>query len=84
MDRKAIVLDYLRKCNAYAEKSIARKQNRGETEQTSSWESYIEFNNHAIEEIQNGTLNSWFSPMPTSNMEHAANIQYGTCGATGC
>jgi flavin reductase (DIM6/NTAB) family NADH-FMN oxidoreductase RutF len=71
MDRKAIVLDYLRKCNAYAEKSIARKQDRGEVEQTSSWESYIEFNNHAIEEIQNGTLNSWFSPMPTSNMEHA-------------
>jgi len=58
MDRKAIVLDYLRKCNAYAEKSIARKQDRGEVEQTSSWESYIEFNNHAIEEIQNGTLNS--------------------------
>lgn len=71
MDRKAVVLDYLKKCNLYAEKSIARKLERGEEEETSSWKSYIEFNNHAIEEIHNGTLNKWFSPMPTTNMDQA-------------
>ena len=74
MDRKAVVLDYLKKCNSYAEKSIARKLERGEEEETSSWKSYIEFNNHAIEEIQNGKLNKWFSPMPTTNMDHARRI----------
>ena len=74
MDRKAVVLDYLKKCNSYAEKSIARKLERGEEEETSSWKSYIEFNNHAIEEIQNGTLNKWFSPMPTTNMDQARRI----------
>ncbi|MCH1422769.1 MAG: flavin reductase family protein [Candidatus Poseidoniaceae archaeon] len=75
MDRKAIVLDYLRKCNAYAEKSISRKQERGESEQTSPWTSYIEFNEHAIEEINNGTLNHWFTPMPTSNLENAKRLE---------
>lgn len=71
MDRKAVVLDYLKRCNTYAEKSIARKNERGEEHLTGSWKSYIEFNDHAIEEIRNGTLDHWFTPLPVTNMSDA-------------
>ena len=74
MDRKGIVLDYLKRCNAYAEDSIARKTERDEYDQTVSWKSYIEFNNHAIEEIKNGSLDHWFTPLPTKGMEDAQRI----------
>ena len=74
MDRKGIVLDYLKRCNAYAEDSIARKTERDEYDQTVSWKSYIEFNDHAIEEIENGTLDHWFTPLPTKGMEGAQRI----------
>ena len=74
MDRKQVVLDYLTRCNAYAMDSIARKTERGEKEQTASWESYIQFNDHAIEEIKNGTLDNWFTPLPTKSMEGARRI----------
>jgi hypothetical protein len=74
MDRKGIVLDYLKRCNAYAEDSIARKTERDEFDQTVSWKSYIEFNDHAIEEIENGTLDHWFTPLPTKGMEGAQRI----------
>ena len=48
MDEKGIIADYLRKCNVYAEASIARKEARGESEEIAAWKSYIEFNEHAI------------------------------------
>lgn len=77
MDRKAVVLEYLNRCNAYAEASIARKKERGEEQQTDSWKSYIEFNDHAIEEIKNGTLDHWFTPLPTTNMADAKRVDVG-------
>ena len=74
MDRKAVVLDYLEKCNTYAQASIKRKLERGEADETKSWESYMQFNDHAIEEISNGTLDHWFSPPPSENMSNAHRI----------
>ena len=74
MDRKRIVLDYLKRCNSYAEDSVTRKTERGEEQQTESWKSYIQFNTHAIEEIKNGTLDNWFTPLPTKTMEGAQRI----------
>ena len=74
MDRKATVVDYLEKCNAYAQASIARKMERGEVDETESWKSYVEFNEHAIEEISNGTLDHWFFPPPSQNMSDARRI----------
>ena len=74
MDRKGVVLEYLNRCNTYAEASIARKRERGESNETNPWTSYIEFNNHAIEEIQNGTLDHWFTPLPISNMSESRRI----------
>ncbi|MBT5844230.1 MAG: hypothetical protein HOH79_04510 [Euryarchaeota archaeon] len=74
MDRKGAVLDYLKRCNAYAEDSIIRKTERGEFEQTEPWKSYIEFNDHAILEINEGKLDHWFTPHPTKGMEDARRI----------
>jgi len=65
-DERTTVATFLKKCNAYAEASIERKRERGEVEDISRWESYIEFNQHALEEIANGTLDRWFE----SNSEH--------------
>ena len=64
-DERAAVAAFLRKCNAYAEASIQRKIERGEAEEVGKWESYIEFNNHALEEIANGTLDAWFAQAAT-------------------
>lgn len=59
-DERTVVAAFLKKCNAYARASIARKQERGDLQEVSKWEAYIEFNEHALEEIANGTLDEWF------------------------
>ena len=41
MDEKGVIVDYLKKCNAYAEASIARKIERGEDAELDAWRSYI-------------------------------------------
>ncbi|MDA0715303.1 MAG: flavin reductase [archaeon] len=60
MIEKEIVVRFLRQCNEYAYKSIARKNERGETQEIGPWESYIEFNQHSIDEIESGELDHWF------------------------
>ena len=57
---REVVSAFLGRCNEYARASIARKQERGEEEDIAKWEAYIEFNEHALEEINNGTLDRWF------------------------
>ena len=64
-DERTAVAAFLRKCNDYARASIERKQARGELEEVPRWEAYIEFNEHALEEIANGTLDRWFEPTDT-------------------
>ena len=59
-DERTAVAAFLRKCNEYAKASIERKQARGELDEIPRWEAYIEFNEHALEEIANGTLDRWF------------------------
>ena len=59
-DERTAVASFLKKCNAYAEASIQRKRERGEEADVPKWEAYIEFNQHALEEIANGTLDRWF------------------------
>ena len=65
-DERTAVAAFLKKCNVYAEASIERKRERGELDDIAKWEAYIEFNQHALEEIANGTLDRWFEP----NNEH--------------
>ena len=60
-DERTAVASFLKKCNAYARNSIQRKKERGEEEEIPKWEAYIEFNEHALEEIANGTLDRWFA-----------------------
>lgn len=60
MDEESIITAFLERCNTYARASIARKIERGEDEEIPRWEAYVEFNQHAIEEIADGTLNRWF------------------------
>ena len=71
MDEKAVIVNYLRKCNTYAEASIQRKEKRGDLDEVSAWKSYIAFNDHAIEELGNGKLDAWFTPAPTQTMSNA-------------
>ena len=59
-DERTTVAAFLKKCNAYAHASIKRKQERGEVDDIPKWNAYIEFNEHALEEIANGTLDKWF------------------------
>ena len=60
MDEQSIVTAFLERCNTYAKASIARKKERGENKEIPRWEAYVEFNQHAIEEIADGTLDRWF------------------------
>ncbi len=80
-DERNAVAAFLKKCNTYARASIQRKQERGELEDIPKWESYIEFNEHALQELADGTLDRWFtddgSPVlqplhrfPVKEMEH--------------
>jgi flavin reductase (DIM6/NTAB) family NADH-FMN oxidoreductase RutF len=80
-DERTVVAAFLKKCNTYALASIERKRERGDVDEIPKWESYVEFNEHTLEEIANGTLDRWFtdeperSPiplhrLPVNRMEH--------------
>ncbi|MCH1540651.1 MAG: flavin reductase family protein [Candidatus Poseidonia sp.] len=79
-NERTTVATFLRKCNEYARASIERKIAREEPDEIARWEAYIEFNEHALEEIANGTLDRWFTDAPehippihrmdASTMEH--------------
>ena len=60
-DERGVVAAFLRRCNTYAKASIERKQERGDLDEIPRWQAYIEFNEHALEEIANGTLDRWFT-----------------------
>jgi flavin reductase (DIM6/NTAB) family NADH-FMN oxidoreductase RutF len=71
MDRKAVVADFLRKCVDYANASIERKQQRGQDELIPAWQTYIEFTQHAIDEIHTGKLDAWFEREPRADLSSA-------------
>ena len=61
------VCDFLARCIEYAEDSIARKKNRGESEQViGEWETYREFTAHALKEVRSGVLDEWFDTKPST------------------
>ena len=62
------------KCVDYANASIARKQERGEQELIPAWQTYIEFTQHAIDEINTGKLDSWFDQKPQPDLTVAKKI----------
>jgi flavin reductase (DIM6/NTAB) family NADH-FMN oxidoreductase RutF len=68
------VCDFLARCIEYAEDSIVRKQNRGESEQViGEWQSYREFTTHALKEVRSGVLDEWFdAEPPTQDLQEIA------------
>ena len=70
-DKKAVVADYLRRCNRYAESQLARyRQELGAADGAAAlaiqdkighWTAYRAFNDHALGEIGRGELDDWFA-----------------------
>jgi len=70
-EKKAIVINFLNRCNLYAEEKITvyEKELLGNSdsklifklnEKKHSWSSYFKFNNHAIGELKTKRLDAWF------------------------
>ena len=59
-DRRSLVTSFLRKCVTYANDSIKRKRDRGDSEEEIEiWVNYREFTEHAVMEVSNGELDEW-------------------------
>ena len=59
-ERRSLVLSFLRKCVTYADDSIRRKRDRGDSEEEiEKWEVYRAFTEHAVMEVSNGELDEW-------------------------
>ena len=59
-DRRSLVTSFLRKCVNYANDSIKRKRDRGDSEEEiEKWENYRDFTEHAVMEVSNGELDEW-------------------------
>ena len=59
-DRRSLVTSFLRKCVTYANDSIKRKRDRGDSEEEiEKWETYRDFTEHALMEVSNGELDEW-------------------------
>ena len=60
-DAKKSVIDFLNRCVAYANDSIERKKERGESDtEIGRWEAYRDFTAYASDEISRGDLDDWF------------------------
>ena len=59
-ERRSLVASFLRKCVTYADDSITRKRDRGDSEEEiEEWENYRDFTEHAVMEVSNGELDDW-------------------------
>ncbi|MCH2639743.1 MAG: hypothetical protein MKZ60_01020 [Candidatus Thalassarchaeum sp.] len=59
-ERRSLVVSFLRKCVTYANDSINRKRDRGDSEEEiEKWENYRDFTEHAVMEVSNGELDEW-------------------------
>ena len=59
-ERRSLVTSFLRKCVTYANDSIKRKRDRGDSEEEiEKWETYRDFTEHAVMEVSNGELDEW-------------------------
>tara|TARA_B000000609_G_scaffold155239_1_gene145968 strand:+ start:113 stop:316 length:204 start_codon:yes stop_codon:yes gene_type:complete len=59
-ERRSLVTSFLRKCVTYADDSIKRKRDRGDSEEEIlKWETYRDFTEHAVMEVSNGELDEW-------------------------
>ena len=73
VNKQDIVAEFLNKCIDYAEQSIIRKQQRDEHELIPAWRTYIQFTQHALDEVKSGKLDPWF------DRDEKANLSSGKC-----
>jgi len=69
-EKKLIIIDFLKKCNAYSEDMLIRYESElgeageGESLKTQQkmhdWSTYRDFNDFAIGELKSEKLDSWF------------------------
>ncbi len=66
-----MIIDFLKKCIDYADSSIERKKKRGDDEEIiSEWNAYRNYTQYALEEIEKGDLDHWFTrPESKAEME---------------
>ncbi len=70
-EKKAVVGDFLRRCNAYAEEKLTQYARELESaagpgaeelrSKLRDWSAYRRFNEHALTELEGETLDRWFS-----------------------
>ncbi len=70
-DKKAVVTEYLQRCNRYAEGQLSKyRQELGAADATAAlliqdkighWTAYRAFNEHALGELGRGELDDWFA-----------------------
>ena len=59
---KIVVTNFLKRCIKYADDSISRKTERGDdSEIIAEWNSYRNYTQYALEEIEKGDLDHWFA-----------------------
>ncbi len=59
-ERRKLIELFLRRCVTYADASIERKKKRGDDEEViAKWQSYRDFTEHAVMEVESGELDSW-------------------------
>lgn len=68
-EKKRVISDFLRKCNAYADDKLVDYQQRAASasgiealslqDKISHWTAYRAFNEHAITELETDTLDDW-------------------------
>ena len=58
---KIAIVEFLKRCVKYADDSIQRKKDRGDSETIiSEWQTYRDYTKYALGEIESGKLNHWF------------------------
>ena len=75
MDRKGAVADFLQRCIEYTDASIERKKARGDHDEIDAWQSYREFTEHALMEINTGKLDPWFESEENENLSNPKRIE---------
>lgn len=51
--------DFVSRCIQYAQTEVSRRREAGRD--PTEWESYLRFQQHALRELEDGTLDAWFA-----------------------
>ena len=88
---KIAIIEFLNKCIVYADSSIKRKEERGDDpEVISEWNAYRNYTQYALEEIEKGDLDHWFTRPVTKaeieiqmdELEHSVRSQWLSAAAS--